>query len=42
MTLSLVWVTGGVLEPVETGIYNVVSICHPRLTRDADFLLVAL
>ncbi len=37
MTLSRVWATGGVLEPVETGIYNVVSIYYPRLTPGADF-----
>ncbi len=32
---------GGASQPVETGIYNVVSIYHPRLTLDADFLSAA-
>ena len=35
MTFSLS--NGGGSPPVETGIYNVVSIYHPRLTLDADF-----
>ena len=35
-TLSLS--NGGASQPVEAGIYNVVSAYHPRLTLDADFL----